>query len=719
MKAKFLWASLLLFAGITACTDDAIESQTGNGSKGEGTPAYLSISFSANAGSSTKAAGDNTGDQDGSAEDSGHANAGTADEVAVKTALIVVVPTDAQSGGTGFAKLYSASASSTGAGDETLGGTENEDAAVTVINETTKTYSTDTPIEVTATDAGIEYKVLVVVNPVASLTTSYTGIASGINDLAQAQQLYNAITTGDYTSATPDATYITAASELGSKDKGFMMANRAECVKTVTTANTVENPAKFDLDVERVLSKITFRPKEVNDQPSYVYEVESTIGTAFKAETEEGAFNNEQPEGTTPNAKGTFNKGHDEAGNEVWVLYDNDSKFVGVYGKGTLITGEGNYKDLYFFSRLTPKTQDEYDEGTEEDQKKWYVGTKTGADFTTEDEINSVTLEMKKDESASTTKTFYVKLEGYALTNLSKSVNYVRHTIDVGGSIESPFGTLTTNGKYLYTPGWETKNAVAFDGDGNFLNNTDDGSDYGSTWFYNSLAKVSEESKTLTPTGLANSTCFKTFANAAENPGTVTGDGTQHNQSGNSLPDVGYLLGYCFENSVEADQQRHGLTTGISFVATIWEDEACTNKPLERLYLYAGNNFESIQGIVDAYAGNVPEAVKNLAAKEAKGETISKEELEKAAIDRYEGNVCYYYTNRIKHFDNADDKTMGVMEFAIMRNNIYSLAVKTISNLGDPFIDPTPGIENESKEAALQIEAEIVPWIVRYNDIEF
>lgn len=718
MKAKFLWASLLLFAGITACTDDTIESPAGNGPAGEGTPAYLSISFSANAGSSTKAAGDNTGDQDGSAEDSEHANVGTADEVAVKTALIVVVPTDAQSGGTGFAKLYSATAS---AGDGALDDAQdnvNEDAAVTVINETNKTYSTDTPIEVTATDAGIEYKVLVVVNPVASLTASYTGIASGINDLAQAQQLYNAITTGNYTSATPNATYITAASELGSKDKGFMMANRAECVKTVTTANTVENPAKFDLDVERVLSKITFRPNMDNNAPSYIYKVESTIGAAFKAETKEGAYDTKFGGEASPvYGKGMFNKGHDVAGNEVWILYDNDSKFIGVFAENGTVPEQGQYKDQPLFVKLTPKTQEEYTAGTDEEKKGWYVGTKTGTDFTEEDEINSVTLEMKEDASASTTKTFYVKLEGYALTNLSKSVNYVRHTIDVGGSIESPFGTLTTNGKYLYTPGWETKNAVVFDGDGNFPNGT-----VGSTWFYNSLAEVSEESETLTPTGddwLANSTYFKAFANAVENPGTVTGDGTQHNQNSNSLPDVGYLLGYCFENSVEADQQRHGLTTGISFVATIWEDEACTSKPLERLYLYAGNNFESIQGIVDAYAGNVPEAVKNLAAKEAKGETISKEELEKAAIDRYEGNVCYYYTNRIKHFDNADDKTMGVMEFAIMRNNIYSLAVKTISNLGDPFIDPTPGIENESKEAALQIEAEIVPWIVRYNDIEF
>ena len=430
MKAKFLWASLLLFAGITACTDDAIESQTGNGSRGEGTPAYLSISFSANAGSSTKAAGDNTGDQDGSAEDSGHANAGTADEVAVKTALIVVVPTDAQSGGTGFAKLYSATASAgNGALDDDQDNV-NEDAAVTVINETTKTYSTDTPIEVTATDAGIEYKVLVVVNPVESLTT-YTGIASGINDLAQAQQLYNAITTGDYTSGTPDATYITAASELGSKDKGFMMANRAECVKTVTTANTVENPAKFDLDVERVLSKITFRPNMDNNAPSYIYKVESTIGAAFKAETKEGAYDTKfGGEGSPVYGKGTFNKGHDVAGNEVWILYDNDSKFIGVFAENGTVSEDGTYKGQPLFVKLTPKTQEEYTTGTDEDKKGWYVGTKAGASFTEEDEINSVTLEMKEDASASTTKTFYVKLEGYALTNLSKSVNYVLHILN-------------------------------------------------------------------------------------------------------------------------------------------------------------------------------------------------------------------------------------------------------------------------------------------------
>ena len=59
------------------------------------------------------------------------------------------------------------------------------------------------------------------------------------------------------------------------------------------------------------------------------------------------------------------------------------------------------------------------------------------------------------------------------------------------------------------------------------------------------------------------------------------------------------------------------------------------------------------------------------------------------------------------------------MEFAIMRNNIYSLSIAGISKIGDPFVDPTPSIPNEHPEAALQVEATIIPWIVRYHDIEF
>ena len=60
------------------------------------------------------------------------------------------------------------------------------------------------------------------------------------------------------------------------------------------------------------------------------------------------------------------------------------------------------------------------------------------------------------------------------------------------------------------------------------------------------------------------------------------------------------------------------------------------------------------------------------------------------------------------------------MEFAIMRNNIYSLAVTDINIIGDPWVDPVPNIPDEHpKRNAVVVEAKIMPWIVRYHDIDF
>lgn len=59
------------------------------------------------------------------------------------------------------------------------------------------------------------------------------------------------------------------------------------------------------------------------------------------------------------------------------------------------------------------------------------------------------------------------------------------------------------------------------------------------------------------------------------------------------------------------------------------------------------------------------------------------------------------------------------MEFAIVRNNIYSLAVTDINGIGDAAIDPNPGTENESSVGYIKVEAKIIPWTVRFNNIEF
>lgn len=88
------------------------------------------------------------------------------------------------------------------------------------------------------------------------------------------------------------------------------------------------------------------------------------------------------------------------------------------------------------------------------------------------------------------------------------------------------------------------------------------------------------------------------------------------------------------------------------------------------------------------------------------------------------GYYCYYYYwNR--HNDNGQPGIMGNMEFAVVRNNVYKLAVTNISRLGHPRLsDNDPDPENpdnpdESSDAYLTLSVEVLPWTVRVNNIEF
>lgn len=83
----------------------------------------------------------------------------------------------------------------------------------------------------------------------------------------------------------------------------------------------------------------------------------------------------------------------------------------------------------------------------------------------------------------------------------------------------------------------------------------------------------------------------------------------------------------------------------------------------------------------------------------------------------------YYYKNR--HNDNLDNGTMGTMEFATVRNNVYKLAVTKIGALGHPRIPendpdkPTPDTPDESDDIYITVTCRVLPWIVRVNNIVF
>ena len=766
-KFKFfaLAFAAIAFAG---CSDDALDGQGGNtGTVGDGTPAYLTISFSANSGSSSRVSdsdGNNTGDKDNAEdttgqEDSGHSNNGTTDENAVKRALVVVSPVE---GNVGFAKLYTLGQDGN-LSLETPGENDPEDV-FTITDNKSQTYHNADPIEVSTGT----YNILVVINPVDDITEDL-GTTLQLTSGPSVRALYEKIIDGKYvtkngiirpmTSQDGD-TYIT---EMGNSTDGFMMANKSLVQETLTSSHTPDAPLDVSVDVERVISKITYRE---SDTYKNIYPVDVYTGSV-QAKTVRGLVKNTEGE-TTTYILHIFNEARDAnetTPKEVYALYveseenEDETEFSGVYRKTdeeitvwTKTAADGSIEvkteqpmtndnpaepdDTYtretlhvFVGGMEAKTQEDYNKGTEEQKLNWFVakdipaeGQDEGDGTLSDAEIeSSLILQLTQDNAEGSTK-WYVKLEGYALVNLSKEVNYVRHITDARG-VGAPFGTLNGS-NFLYTPGFDDKNRIDFDA-ANFVQATFEEQAKG--WYYNSLAEVSKESESLViDNGVFKKTndegtevdadCYHALpALNEDNDGdeSVSGGGSQHEEP---LANIGELMSYCFENSTNVDNQVHGLSTGISFVAGIYTDANC-NTAVDGLYYYSGYIFESLSDIQKAFGVNTPKPIKDLI--EAGEENATKTQLVNAGITPYTDNTCYYYTTRIKHFDNDNDSEPGNMEFAIMRNNIYSLSVTGIREIGAPFVDPTPSIPNESDEAAISIQVNMVPWIVRYNDIEF
>lgn len=70
---------------------------------------------------------------------------------------------------------------------------------------------------------------------------------------------------------------------------------------------------------------------------------------------------------------------------------------------------------------------------------------------------------------------------------------------------------------------------------------------------------------------------------------------------------------------------------------------------------------------------------------------------------------------------------MGVMEFAVVRNNVYKLCVDNIVRFGHPTPggtdpDPDPELPEEPDESVnyyFNVTVKVLPWVVRVNHIEF
>lgn len=89
-----------------------------------------------------------------------------------------------------------------------------------------------------------------------------------------------------------------------------------------------------------------------------------------------------------------------------------------------------------------------------------------------------------------------------------------------------------------------------------------------------------------------------------------------------------------------------------------------------------------------------------------------------ATIEYYGTDHTCYYQYWIRHANNGNPTEMGVMEFCIVRNNVYRLEVSSINGLGmaDPFDSKLTPDEGDEEGYFLDVQLYVKDWVLRLND---
>lgn len=170
---------------------------------------------------------------------------------------------------------------------------------------------------------------------------------------------------------------------------------------------------------------------------------------------------------------------------------------------------------------------------------------------------------------------------------------------------------------------------------------------------------------------------------------------------------------YCLENCALAPAQKNGYSTGVIFKAKF--------EPYNNVYhLNASGNLELITDPtkypeVLYYFGykfyDSPEALAK-AVGATSGTNLNLDIYNARKYEKTDEGYLCYYVYWIRHFDNYKPTEMGVMEFAVVRNNLYRMLITNVSDLGpgEPTIVPDTPDEGET---LLKVVLNVKPWIVR------
>ena len=574
MKIKGLLFGLFACAALAACTNDDIVENNGKGEQ-EKVKANLTLVIGA-ATNSSRAADNETGDT---------TDPGTGVESGVTDAVVLL-----HKEGKEFAFFLTS---------EQL----NKQGSGTSI-----TYEPQLKVA----ESG-NYGVIVILNPCQDIKNAINAFIGNGTLPSSKESMYDYITSYEVKAATGDNPTSAIAT-----DNKFMMVNKVAVAANVVS-NEKDKPSTASVDVERVVSKITYMPTQTNN----LYKVEDTT-VKYTVTTTDG-----------------------------WRVENNIATYMTGMACGTL---EGSaiyeHKGVYYTSTGTqhPAAND----------------NPAATLFERTSDVNPEAIKWTTTNE-NTTRNWFVKLDKVALVNLSNSVYAVRRraTADTWNS-PTFFGTLSSS-EYLMDPNTLVKN-----------NGETEYADY----FYNVASAV----KQVQVTNMSDQETddFKSYFKDLP---TVADEDK-----------VGTTLAYCFENIVKKANQNGNYVTGVIFRGQICNADGTSYN--NNVYKYKGKYYLSL---AEAAANN--------------GKSVTEVEADTDNLITYESGHCYYCSKDIFHHEGS-----GTMERAIMRNNAYVLKVTGFKTIGSAeIVFPTDDEQGEDtdKNFYLKLTSTILPWQVRFNNIEF
>lgn len=188
------------------------------------------------------------------------------------------------------------------------------------------------------------------------------------------------------------------------------------------------------------------------------------------------------------------------------------------------------------------------------------------------------------------------------------------------------------------------------------------------------------------------------------------------------------VAAYCYENTMLKDKQKNGYTTGIVFKAEIAPskmmqkkssgdgvEETTTIGSIGEIFYHSGIFYKDIEALKEAgllLADGTTSSSANGTPADLKKNDVQC--FKKGSAD---GKFICYYPYWIKHLPSADTAE-DVMEFGIVRNNVYQVTVTGIQGVGKDGVTENIITDTETDDPTtvlLNVKLSIKPWVVRTN----